>query len=383
VDGFRLDAAKHMDPNNIAAVLSQLTAKPYVTQEVIFGAGEAVQPSMYVGNGDVMEFRFASTAETYFQSSGIANLPSTITNGGWTGSNSANVFVADHDTERSGPSLNYNSPSNTYTLAHVFMLAFPYGTPTVLSSYSFSNTDQGAPNNNAGTCSGTGGANGWLCQHRWPAIAGMVGFRNHVGAAAVTNQVSGTSQQLAFGRGALGFVVINNEDSAWSQTFTTSLPAGSYCDVVSGSAASNGVCSGAAYTVSGGSVTLNVPARSAIGLHTGQLGSGTSGGGSGGSGTVAVTFHCNATTVIGENIFVTGSISQLSTWSTTSAIALSSATYPIWSATINLPASTAIEYKYIRIDNGAVTWENDPNRSFTTPSSGSVTQSDSWNGPAA
>lgn len=40
-----------MDPNNIAAVLSQLSRKPYITQEVIFGAGEAVQPNMYVGNG--------------------------------------------------------------------------------------------------------------------------------------------------------------------------------------------------------------------------------------------------------------------------------------------------------------------------------------------
>jgi len=212
----------------------------------------------------------------------------------------------------------------------------------------------------------------------------MVGFRNHVGTAAVTNQVSGTSQQLAFGRGALGFVAINNEDSTWSTTFTTSLPAGSYCDVVSGSTSSGGACSGAAYTVSGGSVTLSIPARSAIGLHTAQTGTGSSsGGGGGGSGTVAVTFHCNATTVVGENIFVTGSISQLSDWSPTSAIALSSASYPIWSATINLPASTSFQYKYIRIDNGAVTWENDPNRSFTTPGSGAVTQSDSWNGPAA
>lgn len=108
------------------------------------------------------------------------------------------------------------------------------------------------------------------------------------------------------------------------------------------------------YTVSGGSVTLSVPARSAIGLHTGQVGTGSPGGGGSGSGTVTVTFHVNATTVIGgeaiyppvvalsddgwflENIFITGSISQLSDWSTTSAIALSSATYPIWAVTISM-----------------------------------------------
>jgi hypothetical protein len=64
-------------------------------------------------------------------------------------SGSAAVFVATHDSERGsvGGSLSYNNnPNNAYQLAHVFMLAYPYGTPTVLSSYQFSNTDAGAPN---------------------------------------------------------------------------------------------------------------------------------------------------------------------------------------------------------------------------------------------
>lgn len=39
-----------------------------------------------------------------------------------------------------------NSPSNTYITATIFSLAHPYGTPSVLSSYSFSTTDDGAPN---------------------------------------------------------------------------------------------------------------------------------------------------------------------------------------------------------------------------------------------
>ena len=49
-----------------------------------------------------------------------------------------------------------------------------------------------------------------LCQHRWPAIAGMVGFRNNVNAdseAGVVDMVSGTSQQVAFGRGKCSFQV--------------------------------------------------------------------------------------------------------------------------------------------------------------------------------
>ena len=54
--------------------------------------------------------------------------------------------TANHDTERNGNSLNSNSPNNIYVLATIFSLAYPYGTPTVLSSYTYSSTDDGAPN---------------------------------------------------------------------------------------------------------------------------------------------------------------------------------------------------------------------------------------------
>jgi len=159
---------------------------------------------------------------------------------GWVPGNQANVFVTNHDTERvrcfgsmtwrmfkrrrnqSGASLNINSPSNTYILATIFSLAHPYGTPTVLSSYSYSNADDGAPNGGLvllviyvmrikhlnlgyGTCSGTGGSGGWLCQHRYVAISGMVGFRNNVTSAGMSNWVSPQSDRIAFGRGMLHF----------------------------------------------------------------------------------------------------------------------------------------------------------------------------------
>ena len=72
----------------------------------------------------------------------------------------------------------------------------------------------------------------------------MVGFHNTVGTAAMTNWVSPSAQQIAFGRGNLGFVAINNAGSAWTTTFQTSLPAGKYCDVVGG-AAKSGACTAA------------------------------------------------------------------------------------------------------------------------------------------
>jgi len=94
--------------------------------------------------------------------------------------------------------------------------------------------------------------------------------------------------------------------------------------------------------------------------------------------TVAVTFNVDATTVYGENIYLTGSVAALQDWSTTTALLLSNPNYPEWTITVNLPASTAIQYKYIRIYNGAVTWESDPNMQITTPASGTYSTEDTW-----
>ncbi|KAJ6572799.1 glycoside hydrolase, partial [Mycena vulgaris] len=387
VDGFRLDAAKHMPAADIANILSRLTSKPYISQEVIWGAGEPIQPSEYnrlSGCADfIQRFRYTTAIKNAFSGGGISSLQN-LENQGWVAGNQANVFVANHDTERNGGSLNINSPSNTYITATIFSLAHSYGTPTILSSYSFGTTDDGAPNGGAGTCSATGGAGGWLCQHRFVAISGMVGFRNQVGSAAITNWVSPQAQQIAFGRGSAGFVAINNADSAWTATFTTSLPNGAFCDVISGKSVS-GACTGTGITVSGGKFSATVPARSAIAIHTGALGTGsgtgtgTGGGTGGGTSTVAVSFAEMATTTFGENIFLVGSISQLGTWDPAASLALSSATYPVWTITVNLPPGTTFQYKFIRKEtDGSVVWESDPNRSVTTNASGAQTITTSW-----
>ncbi|KAF7326251.1 Alpha-amylase [Mycena kentingensis (nom. inval.)] len=371
VDGFRLDAAKHMPAGDISNIISRLTTRPYITQEVIFGAGEPIQPSEYTGNGDVQEFRWTTAVKNAFLGGGISGLQNPDSS--WVASGQANIFVANHDTERNGNSLNINSPSNTYITATIFSLAHPYGTPTILSSYSFGSVDDGAPNGGAGTCSITGGANGWLCQHRFVAITGMVGFRNQVANAALVNWVSPQASQIAFGRGSAGFVAINNADSAWSTTFTTSLANGAYCDVISGKS-TNGACTGTGFTVSGGRFTATVPARSAIAIHTGALGTGSGSGGGGTTPTtVAVSWGETAETGFGENIFLVGSISQLGTWDPNASLALSSATYPIWRITVNLPPNTTFQYKFIRKEaDGSIVWESDPNRSATTGSAGTT-----------
>ncbi|KAG9119052.1 hypothetical protein FRC07_006118 [Ceratobasidium sp. 392] len=103
-----------------------------------------------------------------------------------------------------------------------------------------------------------------------------------------------------------------------------------------------------------------------------------SSGGGGGGGTVPVSFTVTATTVYGENIYVTGNQGALANWDPNNALILSANTYPQWKITVDLPANTQIQYKYIRKYNGATTWESDPNRSFTTPASGTYSVTDTW-----
>lgn len=87
---------------------------------------------------------------------------------------------------------------------------------------------------------------------------------------------------------------------------------------------------------------------------------------------VAVTFNVAETTNVGENVFISGSIPQLGNWNTANAVALSAgdyqSSYPRWYGTVNLPAGTSFKYKYIKKESdGSVTFEADPNRSYTVP----------------
>jgi len=304
-----------------------------------------------------------------FLGGGISNLQD-LDNQGWVPGNSANVFVTNHDTERNGASLNVNSPSNTYVTATMFSLAHPYGTPTVLSSYVFHDSDDGAPNGGVGTCSGAGGANGFLCQHRWVAFTGMVGFRNNVGSAEMTKWFSPNSQQIAFGRGSLGFVAINNLDQAWTTNFVTSLADGSYCDVVSGISVS-GECTGSSFNVSSSTFNATVPPRSAVAIHTGEEGTV--------SVLIPVSFAIQATTNFGEKVYLLGSIPQLGWWAPAMGIALSPATLPVWTGTVNIPANTNFEFKFVKREpDGSIIWESDPNRLDGTPASGTKNITAEW-----
>lgn len=374
VDGFRIDAAKHMPAGDLANIKSRLSdSGVYWKQEAIYGAGEAVSPDEYAGTGDVQEFRYARGLKQVFNNENLANLKNFGEGWGFMSSSKAAVFVDNHDTERGGDTLSYKDGAN-YTLASVFMLAWPYGSPDVHSGYEWSDRDAGPPS--GGTVNACF-SDGWKCQHAWREISSMVGFRNTARGEAVTNWWDDGGDRIAFGRGSKAYVAINHEGSSLTRTFQTSLPAGDYCDIQSG----NGV------TVNGsGQFTATLGANTALALQTGAR-TCTGGGGTDptdptdpGTGTSGASFGVNATTQLGQNIHVTGNQAALGNWNPASAPKLDPATYPVWKLDVSLPAGTTFEYKYVRKDaSGNVTWESGANRTATVPASGKVTlTADVW-----
>ncbi|KAB8141050.1 ATPase [Chloroflexia bacterium SDU3-3] len=425
VRGFRIDAAKHMSAADVAAIVSQVNAAvepdPYFFLEVIGSTGEAVQPSDYYsvggGSADITEFQYEYKLSNKFlntsYSGGYEKISELKTFGetwGFMASDKAVVFTSNHDTQRSSsnPVITYHNGSLN-DLSNIFMLAWPFGYPVIMSSYAFdrstgAGTDAGPPSDANGNTlsiypSGSSTPNcfsqtvgsGWVCEHRWRTIGNMVPFRNYTSGAAVANWWDNGNNQIAFSRGTLGFVAINRESTPLTRTFTTGLPAGSYCDVIHYDfATSAGTCTGTGITVSAsGTASITVPAMSAVALYGGaKIGATTPTATPATTPTatptpasaIATSFGVNATTVWGQNVYVVGNVAALGAWNTSSAILLSSASYPVWTGTVSLPPSTAIEYKYIKKDSaGNVTWESGANRAFTTPASGTVSRTaETW-----
>jgi alpha-amylase len=87
---------------------------------------------------------------------------------------------------------------------------------------------------------------------------------------------------------------------------------------------------------------------------------------------VSITFSEKRATNYGDTVRIVGSLAELGSWNAANAPSLSATGYtasnPVWKQTIQLPAGVTFTYKFAIVSSsGAVTWESDPNRSYTVP----------------
>jgi alpha-amylase len=268
VAGFRVDASKHMWPGDLKIIYDRLTTlntnhgfasglKPYIYQEVIDLGGEAISASEYFFLGAVTEFKYSAEIGRVFRGyDQLTYLSNWGTGWGFMPDRYALVFVDNHDNQRGhgagGDNILTYKNSKQYKMATAFMLAHPYGSTRIMSSFAFTNTDAGPPASNGniispGINSDNTCSNGWVCEHRWRQIYNMVVFKNAVRGTSISNWWSNGAQQIAFCRGNSGFVAFTNGGNI-AQNMNTCLPAGTYCDVISGNLI-NGACTGKSVTV--------------------------------------------------------------------------------------------------------------------------------------
>lgn len=236
VAGFRIDAAKHIDAGDLRGILSRVDDRVFRFLEVIGHAHEGVYPSMYYHLGSITEFNWNIKLSKnlknpgklkYFENFGEAwhLMPH----------QNAVIFVDNHDTQRghAGEAALTHKSGPIYTFANIFMLAHPYGYPKVMSSYNFQNSDQGPPSQSVRNGTNCGHDKDYTCEHRWPAIANMVGWRKSAGENWITSWISHGADQVSFCRGGAACIVMNRmEHSNWEATVNVEMGPGEYCNII-------------------------------------------------------------------------------------------------------------------------------------------------------
>lgn len=306
VAGFRVDAAKHIAPADLDAILGKVNAAarsesrpaPYVFLEVINNSGEAVKAEDYFGAGfstggvaDVTEFQYGYRVSDAFlgrNNVSVASLQNIAAS--LMPANKAVVFVDNHDNQRGNNA--YYADGAFHELAVVFTLTQATGYPSIMSSYGFDRAsqagrDRGPPADSNGRtesvfdaagasrCSATSGGaqvGAWVCEHRRRAVSNAVAFRKFTAGSAQVQWQNLNANAIAYAREGKGFVAFNRDTAAVSAAAVrTTLPAGRYCDVANGDFdAARKTCSGNTVLVSAdGGASVDVPPRGAVMLHGG------------------------------------------------------------------------------------------------------------------
>ena len=278
VSGFRIDAAKHIGQADLAAIESKLRrtvdgGKPYIALEVPPGGPGVLSPFAFQSVGSLLGFDTADALKAAFTSN-ISDLSVFGEQSGLLPSAKSLAFVQNHDTERDGSTLSYKSGA-TNTLATEFLLASGYGTPEVYAGFAFVGHDDSPPADSNGYVTDTDCTGDWACTDRSRGIANMVDWHDYAVGSPVRNFYADGVNLISFSRGDRAFIVINNEATPQTHTFTTGLRPGTYCDIIHGTFSQDrhgAACSGPTVTVgSRGTATITVPAMDSVAFDAADL----------------------------------------------------------------------------------------------------------------
>ena len=219
VAGFRVDGAKHMAAGDLQAIFGGLKGDFYVFREVIDqSSAEPVRDWEYATDSDVTEFAYAFALGAAFDDAcggSLSDLETRFSQPDMLPAYLAQVFTDNHDNQRGHGAgagcITDHRDGQAHVLANVFALAYPYGYPSVMSSYYWQQNPKdntgdsmGPPSSNDGgatwgvglgaetrpvygtnqvagdaptNCSATFENGKWACEHRRTATANMVAFR--------------------------------------------------------------------------------------------------------------------------------------------------------------------------------------------------------------
>ena len=257
VKGFRVDAAGHMEPADLWAILSGVDdtvdgKRPFVVHESTHSAA-----ATYGGSGRVTDFNCMRHINNHIKTD-LTGLLAGM-HGACVAPSHSLVFVTNHDQERSTNNGACVTPAGFHcdepgaqwfnAMAQAIAITYPHGLPRIMSGYNFATFNEGPPHhaasnnilpaNAAGACL-TG--NGWDCRHRSPHVFPLAALRAEAAGEPLLHSgpvAGGNAMQVAFSLGSTAFVCVNGANSAQNAgdedlvtSVRTGLPAGTYCNVV-------------------------------------------------------------------------------------------------------------------------------------------------------
>ncbi|WP_354625355.1 carbohydrate-binding module family 20 domain-containing protein [Psychromonas sp. MME2] len=354
VTGFRIDAAKHMTAWHMNEVFTDsIKQGMYLFGEIITGGGSGnadydtfLEPYLRDTSHSAYDFPLLKTLRDVFDGySGIDALADPKSWGGAIDGMRALTFTITHDIPTNDGFRYQIMPETAEHLAYAYIMGRQEGVPMVLSDT-------------------TGVDNGrWVNDYKQANIKAMVKFHN--GVQGKGQEVLYADQcALIFRRDQAGLVGINK--CGYDKTITINSSqldtTKKYVDVFTGSN----------FQVNSSSYTLNIPGSTArMWLRDGVKDPDpvTS---------VDVTFTCNnGYTNMGDSVYAVGNIAALGNWQAASAVKLDPTSYPTWTGTIALPATTNIEWKCIIRNetnpSNVIQWQSGGNNTVNTGTGAATT----------